>query len=156
MPGGGASTSIWQKVDKVCAAISKLPCKLQNCFGELADSVKMAESEGCGGELEDILDCALKYPLICKGGEPVLPPQCDKAQYYFEECIGSGPGCDSWGSSDGSCGMSCNYFDVSCKPLPNGGLQCVCETGPSKGKLFKIGGSCGSPNFENAVTNFCG
>ena len=59
-------------------------------------------------------------------------------------------------SSDGSCGMSCNYFDVSCKPLPNGGLQCVCETGPSKGKLFKIGGSCGSPNFENAVTNFCG
>ena len=157
MAGGGGSSSIWQKVDQVCKVISTLPCAMPGCKKELGQSVMMAQDEGCVPELEKILDCALAYPMTCKGGDPDLAPQCDKVSYLFEECVSGSSSCSSWGGSDGTCGIQCNEFDASCKPLPGGGgVQCACNSGPEAGKLFKLPMTCNSPNIQDAVTANCG
>ncbi|MBI3203064.1 MAG: hypothetical protein HYZ29_16120 [Myxococcales bacterium] len=155
--GGGGSSSIWQKVDQVCKVISTLPCAMPGCKKEIGESVMMAQDEGCLPELENILDCALTYPMTCKGGDPDLAPQCDKATYLFEECVSGSSSCSGWGGSDGSCGIKCNEFDASCKPLPGGGgVQCACNSGPEAGKLFKLPMTCSSPNLQDALSANCG
>lgn len=154
--GGGGGGSLEAKAEKVCAVINQLPCALPNCKKELGDAIGYAQSMGCTNELGMILDCALSYPLGCAGGEPSLAPPCQKYSQAFQDCIGVSPGCDGWGSSDGSCGMSCGYFDVTCKPFPGGGLQCSCDSGPNAGKVFNLPGTCNSPGFEDAINNVCG
>ncbi|MFO0569548.1 MAG: hypothetical protein U0263_28115 [Polyangiaceae bacterium] len=152
---GGSGGGIYAKADKVCAVIQSLPCKQPNCKGDLYDAIDMAQSVGCTDELNKVFDCALTYPLICQGGDPSLAPPCANTADAFEQCVNGSPGCSSWGSSDGSCGLSCGYYDVTCKPQP-GGLSCACTSGPAAGKNFNTNGTCNSPNFEQKMQNFCG
>jgi len=153
--GGSGGGGIYAKADKVCAVIQSLPCKQPNCKGDLYDAIDMAQSVGCTDELNKVFDCALTYPLICQGGDPSLAPPCANTADAFEQCVNGSPGCSSWGSSDGSCGLSCGYYDVTCKPQP-GGLSCACTSGPAAGKNFNTNGTCNSPNFEQKMQNFCG
>ncbi|MBK7581996.1 MAG: hypothetical protein IPI67_17535 [Myxococcales bacterium] len=153
---GGSSSSIDAKAQKVCAVISTLPCAQPDCKKQLSEAVDIAQSMGCVGELEKVLDCALSYPLNCQGGEPGLAPPCKNISEAFQNCIGNNPGCSGWASSDGSCGLSCGYYDVTCKPVGGGYITCTCDSGPNAGKFFKLQNNCNSPSFEDAVSNVCG
>ncbi len=145
--GGGSGGSIpLTEIEKVCAQIDKLPCKVDQCVAEATASAAEALKNGCSGEFKALLDCTLANPWLCVAGkdDPQVNKACEAALDAFSTCM-SPSDCISGGSSAGDCNISCsgpNGYGAECKPSPNGTLTCRCTQGPFVGKSFSVLGTC--------------
>ncbi len=156
--GGSGGTIPLSEIEKVCAQIDKLPCKIDQCIAQATESAAEALKSGCMPQFKALLDCTLKNPWLCVAGkdDPQVNKACEAALDAYTECL-SPSDCIGGGSSAGDCTISCsgpNGYGAGCKPSPNGGLDCRCTEGPFVGKTFAVNGSCGG-NWSDEAEKQC-
>lgn len=150
--GGGGSGGTSSLAQKVCDKLAK-ECPVPNCLQEIQAGQAEANNLGCSKQYEAVLQCALKFPIICGPNDPELPPQCDPAVSDFADCV-SGPSSCGGFAGPGSCGIDCTTWGAKCQE-GSFGLYCECFAGPNAGKGQNLSNQSCAGNWQPAVEALC-
>lgn len=156
--GVNEKNPLTSEILEICGVLSGTSCSAGLCVTSLLHKQGQAILYGCTDHLQDFLACSKKNPWLCKP-YPDAPaveynPACQAQNDVLLACL---PDCSAT-FGETSCSFSCKGnipWSVSCQQA-DGGLNCLCTSGPKTGLEFSYGGGChGGLDFQIGTESVC-